>query len=199
MTVYLISDTHLNHSNIINYCDRPFKDVSDMNSTIINNWNKKVSTNDKVFFVGDLAMSRPSKAVEFYKNLKGNIIMVRGNHDLDLDINKAPFNILESFYIEYQGYEFYISHYPRNYQDNTDRNDNREEPDYSNPPNWFEGWNIHGHVHNNDLDNFPFINQNNKTVNVGVDVLNFEPINLDYLIKIIETGNSYKTIENYKS
>jgi calcineurin-like phosphoesterase family protein len=196
MTVYLVSDTHLDHSNIIKYCDRPFNDVSHMNRSLINNWNQKVSSNDKVFFVGDLAMSNPSKAVNFYKQLNGNIIMIRGNHDQKLDIDKAPFNIVESLFFKYKGYDFYISHYPKNYQEVTDRNDNREEPFYSNPPEDFEGWNIHGHVHNNDIKNFPFLNQNDKTVNVGVDVINYKPVDISRIIDIIKTKKSYNKIQN---
>lgn len=42
MKNYIISDTHFNHKNIINYCNRPFRDINEMNNTIIDNWNKSV-------------------------------------------------------------------------------------------------------------------------------------------------------------
>ena len=47
--IYFISDTHFCHSNIIKYCDRPFKDAKEMNETIINNCNNLVNNEDIVY------------------------------------------------------------------------------------------------------------------------------------------------------
>ena len=35
--IYFTSDTHFFHSNIINLCDRPFKNVDEMNRVLIRN------------------------------------------------------------------------------------------------------------------------------------------------------------------
>ena len=40
--VFFTSDTHFDHFNIIEYCDRPFTNVKAMNEHIITNWNKTV-------------------------------------------------------------------------------------------------------------------------------------------------------------
>ena len=40
--VYFTSDTHFNHTNIISFCQRPFKNVDEMNERIIANWNEFV-------------------------------------------------------------------------------------------------------------------------------------------------------------
>ena len=47
--IYFISDTYFCHSNIIKYCDRPFKDAKEINETIINNWNNIVNNEDIVY------------------------------------------------------------------------------------------------------------------------------------------------------
>lgn len=47
--IYFISDTHFCHSNIIKYCDKPFKDAKEMNETIINNCNNIVTNEDMVY------------------------------------------------------------------------------------------------------------------------------------------------------
>ena len=42
MRVFLTSDLHFGHKNIIEYEKRPFRNVEDMNAGIIKNWNKIV-------------------------------------------------------------------------------------------------------------------------------------------------------------
>ena len=74
--------------------------------------------------------------------------------------------------LSYGGYDFYLTHFPRNI-----------------PKTW-RGWGIHGHVHNNDLENYPFINSENKTVNVGVEVLDYRPLDLDCLVGMLDEGRN---------
>ena len=47
---FFTSDTHFNHANIISFCNRPFKDVEQMNEVMIANWNHVIGKDDSVLF-----------------------------------------------------------------------------------------------------------------------------------------------------
>jgi len=58
--IWVISDTHFDHANILNFTDkvgkptRNFADVDEMNETMIANWNSVVKPGDKVYHLGDV-------------------------------------------------------------------------------------------------------------------------------------------------
>lgn len=57
--IYFTSDLHFNHENIIKYCNRPFKNIDDMDNYLINYWNKIIRTKDIVYILGDFAFGNP--------------------------------------------------------------------------------------------------------------------------------------------
>ena len=72
---WIISDTHLYHKNIQQYCDRP------KNHTwlIINNWNNTIYPNEHVLHLGDVILAPKSIMRETY--LSGIKHVIPGNHD----------------------------------------------------------------------------------------------------------------------
>ena len=80
--LYFTSDSHLGHSNIIRYCNRPFANIEEMDKTIIDNWNSIVKEDDTVFILGDFCWRMGDKQILWYLDqLIGNKILILGNHD----------------------------------------------------------------------------------------------------------------------
>ena len=72
--VFFTSDTHFNHTNIIRFCNRPFKDVSHMNETMISNWNRVVGPEDIVFHLGDFCLGGSAEWINVLNRLNGKNI-----------------------------------------------------------------------------------------------------------------------------
>lgn len=82
--LFIISDLHAWHTNIIKYCNRPFFLVEEMNEYMIDKWNSVVTKEDWVICAGDMFFGREctlNRAKEFRAKLHGSIIEARGNHD----------------------------------------------------------------------------------------------------------------------
>ena len=84
--IYFTADNHFCHGNIIGSCDRPFKDVYEMNKTMIEKWNSYVTDRDEIYILGDFLYKGTAKdANEILSRLKGKKYLVRGNHEKYLD------------------------------------------------------------------------------------------------------------------
>lgn len=78
---FVTGDTHFGHKAILKYANRPFEDVNEMNETFIENWNKKVPKNARVYHLGDFSFMREEETIKLIDRLNGRICLVRGNHD----------------------------------------------------------------------------------------------------------------------
>lgn len=176
MTTYFIADTHFDHGNIIKYCHRPFHNVIDMNKTIRGLWNNTVSQGDTVYFLGDMSFGRNSHSAGYWlSHLNGQTIFISGSHD------KLPSGIMHYSltHRSFGGHWFLLVHDPNN-----------------RPRDW-QGWTIHGHKHNSSMNKFPFINGNNKTINVSVEVINYRPVSMDFILSLdINNIKRMRTVED---
>jgi len=168
MRYFFTADWHINHGNIIEYCDRPFATVEEMNETIIKNHNARVKDEDTVFFLGDFSFKNskggkvgeglPIKAEDIIKRLNGRFVFVKGNHDR----NNSLKTIIERVVIKYGKFKINLVHNP-------------EFVDYS------CDFNFIAHVHNHWK--FKVMTsteqwrgtQVTNCINVGVDVNDFRP------------------------
>jgi len=177
-SVYFIGDTHFDHKNIIKYCHRPFSNVTEMNEVIKNNWNSTVGDNETVYFLGDWSFGRGSKPANYWKRqLKGRIVSIHGSHDRNNKRNEIKFEKTKVLHVG--GYSFLLIHNPE---------DKKTE---------WHGWIIHGHVHNNKMDRYPFINGEQKTINVSVELINYKPVSLSYLLSLgLDSIRRMRTIDS---
>ena len=107
------SDPHFGHRAIISMNNRPFRDVDEMNNTIINNFNSVVMPTDNLFILGDCSLHISlEETVALLDRIRcKNKYLIRGNHDK---------NFPEGFfkgvydYLEVQDHDqwFVLEHYP---------------------------------------------------------------------------------------
>jgi calcineurin-like phosphoesterase family protein len=170
--VYITSDSHFFHKNIIQYENRPFGSVEEMNEVMIKNWNKVVSKEDKIFHLGDFAFSNKEKTLELVSKLNGYKILILGNHDKRRNIQfyrDVGFNEVYKWSIIYS--EWYIlSHSPIYVNEN------------------MPYINIDGHIHNKEMVGLNK-NQKNSYINVCVEKANYTPVLFADLMKSFKETN----------
>lgn len=160
--MFFISDLHLGHYDIIKCCDRPFLDLEEMNRILIKNWNSVVGIRDTVYFLGDLSFCRTPSTDYWLPKLKGNIVFFRGNHDYSENIN-----FLESAVIMLGGVRFYLTHNPEDI------------------PEYWDGWVIHGHIHNHCGTKHEIVDYEKKLINVSVEQINYKPITAEKILELV--------------
>lgn len=171
--IFVTSDLHVGHSNIIKHCQRPFVSVDEMDAALIANWNGRVAKDDIVLVLGDFSFRATRNVRDYVRQLNGKIMFQFGNHDNRPESHNAGFHtILDNAIWEYRIPEgmdgkhdrIIISHYP------------------------LLGWNgafhgrvhLFGHVHSGPYK--PYTGQCNS-YDVGVDNNEFAPILLEDAIK----------------
>lgn len=173
--IYFTSDLHFHHKNVIRYCNRPFKDVDDMNSQLCTNWNNVVNKADTVYIIGDVFFCDVDKAVNIISNLNGYKKLILGNHDKIIKNQKVLhkyFDILPplhetKFKISDQLYSITMCHYPM----------------YSWNCSHYGSFMLHGHIHSKTPINF----EGRRIYDVGVDANNYAPVSLDSIISTLSS------------
>lgn len=186
MTTWYTSDQHFGHANIINLCHRPFADVDEMNAALVDRWNSVVQPGDRVWVLGDVALT--PKALGPVAQLNGRKVLIAGNHDACWERHKrhtkqiavyreAGFTgVLTSGVVHAHqlrsGIVVRMSHLPYH-------GDSHAEDRYADWRPADDGLPlICGHVHD-------AWKMREKMINVGVDVWDFTPVHEDVLRDMI--------------
>lgn len=167
--VFVIADTHFYHGNIINYENRPFNSIDDMNKKIINNWNQIVSKNDKVFHLGDVSFGNKDETKDIIQRLNGNKTLIIGNHDKSnlkywLDIG---FNDVSKYPIIYKDF-LIMSHEPPEYF--------QKDTPYTY---------LYGHVHSTPM--YKTITQN--TACVSIERWGYKPVDIEKIFDLMKLSS----------
>lgn len=115
--IWFTSDLHLFHDRQFVWGPRGFNSIYEMNEAIVKNWNEVVQPEDDVYVLGDLMLNNNEAALSLIKQLKGQIHVVRGNHDTDtrMELYNNCYNIVEiteGQFLNIKGYHFYLNHFP---------------------------------------------------------------------------------------
>jgi len=171
---FFTSDTHFFHKNIIKYEDRPFRNIEEMNTTLINNWNWKITKNDNVYILGDFSFGSEDETIKLLNILNGNKFLIKGNHDKVVKNRDVAnkFGWIRDYYMLRQGeLKIALFHYPIQVWDCRHHN----------------ALHFYGHIHSNKGNHAMEYNIPNS-YNVGVDVNNFEPMSLQEIKNKIQSN-----------
>lgn len=165
--VWVTSDTHFGHNNILSYENRTEKlkvsTVEEHDQELIRRWNNVVCKDDLVLVLGDFSFLKADKTEELIQKLNGDIVLIRGNHDIFLDDKKFNKKLFKAVYdykeTKYKGQEIALMHYP--IQDFKHQNKETKPAVL-----------LFGHIHTFKVE-IP-----KHSFNVGVDVNDYYPVSL---------------------
>lgn len=180
--LFFTSDTHFGHGNIMAFCKRPFRNVEEMNETLISNWNSVVPPDGIVFHLGDFAMGGVNEWSRILDRLNGSVYLITGNHDIKTvsrGISDRFEHVSMQMRIQVGHQKIWLNHYPFLCYGGAYHGD----------------WQLFGHVHtrpsamdvkSGGLD-FPRLSMLFPTqYDVGVDNNNFCPVSYEQVRTIIK-------------
>jgi calcineurin-like phosphoesterase family protein len=163
--VWVWSDLHFFHENVIVYCNRPFVDAEAMNYAMFTNCMARVTADDILIFGGDITMSKIDVVNDMLRAIPAYKINVLGNHDTDKSrrLKLAVDETVACLELEVEGKTVFVSHYPV-------RDDALEEVDF----------NLHGHTHTTELHDS--MGDGRRHINMSVEHLKYAPVLLTELL-----------------
>lgn len=163
---YFIADPHFTHKGIITFEDneghlcRPFSSIEEHDDLIIDNINKIVRIQDKLFIMGDVVMNRRCLSILDRINTKKRVL-IRGNHDVFKLKDYLPYFKDIRAYKVMPKHNLIFSHIPIH-------------------PCQLEGrfkLNVHGHSHSNKIDD-------KRYFNICPENIGYEAIELEEILEI---------------
>jgi calcineurin-like phosphoesterase family protein len=166
--IWLLSDPHLNHANILSFRGndgaliRPgFANVREMNERILEGWNSRVRHRDIGYWLGDMVIGDLPGFAKLWPKFNGSKRLIIGNHDDPKFLSSGGFFKKTGVERKFGEYGIFLSHRPA-HESGLELNGQIM-------------LNVHGHIHEKPSPPGPFRN-------VSVEVMNYEPIEIEELI-----------------
>lgn len=189
--IYVTSDLHFDHSNVIDYSDRPYEDekndqgkivpaVIAMNEGIVANYNAVVLPTDTIYILGDIVFTK--HALQYLKRLNGHKFLISGNHDKSMMSKLRPyFEWTNNYYelktinpLNQEDINIVLFHYPI--------------------ASWNKAhlgsWHLHGHSHGK------YVVDKGLIMDVGIDTNNMKPYSLVDVAKYMSTRERHTPDHN---
>jgi calcineurin-like phosphoesterase family protein len=170
--IWVTSDSHFNHKNILNFTDnegrrvRSFNSVEEMNEVLIERWNEVVKPGDKIYHLGDVFFGPKSWIEQNWKRLNGKKRLIVGNHDdIEYIVQQRMFEKVVMWRM-FTEFNLLLTHVPVN-------NSTLYERRFNNGP-MTPMINVHGHIHSNASPVGPY-------VCVCVEQTDYRPVNIQEL------------------
>lgn len=160
MKHWYTADPHFGHKNILHYCDRPFENTDDMDAALLQNLQDCVMQDDHLWIIGDFYCGKKNKDAALlnalFNSIPGQKHLIIGNHDHS-SVKRLPWASIHDLFEMSDGEtKLVLCHYP------------------------LLSWNgdhhgslhLFGHVHDKWQGT-------NKSINVGVDLWDYKPTDLE--------------------
>lgn len=172
--IYLISDTHFQHHNIVHKFDppRPFHTVNEMDDQIIERWNSVVKPGDKVYHLGDVFFGNKETFKSLWPRLNGRKRLVVGNHDDVKFLSSGNFFEKVMLWRKFKEFGLVLTHTPLHSSTLKEGRFGGEEI------------NVHGHTHFNGSPKGPY-------VSVCCEMIDYTPVHIE------EVRNLWKKQQTY--
>ncbi len=186
---FFSSDHHFFHKKVIEYTNRPFSCVEEMNEKMIESHNRVVSPKDIVYFVGDFAFtSKEDDIVAILKRMNGEKHFVTGNHD----------KIMHKEKIKKEFASFCPSSHKEIYVPDESVRGGKQSITLCHYA--MRVWNkshhgafhLYGHSHGSMLDD-----PKSRSFDVGVDCWNFEPVSYEK-VKEVMLLKDWKPVDHHE-
>ena len=209
-SIFFTSDLHLDHENVIQFDNRPFKDVNHMNETIINNINNTVR-DGLLYILGDFGMTNAERMKQIVSRITGTKVLILGNHDKNTySMYNAGFDVVLNSAIIYIGkHRVSMSHCPLPgifREDVTNMKGAKPgemwHGEYKNQmftsQDMTVDFHLSGHIHSNPYNNTPKFTD--RQYDVGVSANNFKPVSISqiesWIANVLKKKNENKTFKD---